>query len=184
MHRALVAATLAAAFVGVIVLDQPAILAQSAPPASSSAAQLTPILGGKKFTPPVKGDASIDFTMAQRREGSGANATIVSKMQVKNTSNAPIARLKVVETWYDKDGNTIPGGEASVNGLLQPGEVQSLELRTPVNLKMTQSKLQFLHANGGIPKPHRVQKLDEAETAKEPAAKPAAATKPTPKKKK
>ena len=42
MHRALVGATLAAAFVGVTVL------AQSTPPAPN--APLTPILGGKKFT--------------------------------------------------------------------------------------------------------------------------------------
>ena len=80
----------------------------------------------------------------------------------------------------------IPGGEATVNGLLQPGEVQSLEIRTPVNLKMAQSKLQFVHANGGIPKPRRVAKF-EGDDSKEPAAKAAVATKPAkpaPKKKK
>ncbi|HEV3140510.1 MAG TPA: hypothetical protein VGY57_08350 [Vicinamibacterales bacterium] len=168
MHRALVGATLAVAFVGVTVL------AQTPPPSS---APLTPILGGKKFAPPVKGDASIDFLASPtKREGAGANAVLVTKFQVKNTSNAPIARLKIVETWYDKDGSVIPGGEASINGLLQPGEVQPLEIRTPVNMKMAQSKLQFVHANGGIPKPHRVTKFD-GEDSKEPAAKTAAATK-------
>jgi len=178
MYRALVGATLAAAFVGVTVL------AQSTPPPSSSSA-LTPILGGKKFTPPVKGDASIDFVSSPtKREGAGATAMLVTKFQVKNTSSAPIARLKIVETWYDKDGGVIPGGEASVNGLLQPGEIQTLEVRTPVNLKMAQSKLQFVHANGGIPKPHRVSKFDEGGDAKEPAAKNATATKPPAKKKK
>src|SRR5204863_7495897 len=111
-----------------------------------------------------------------KRDGAGAAAGLVKKFQVKNTSNAPVARLKIVETWYDKEGGVIPGGEATVNGLLQPGEVQSLEIRTPVNMKMAQSKLQFVHANGGIPKPHRVTKFDGADD-REPAAKNAAATK-------
>jgi hypothetical protein len=180
MYRALVGATMAVAVVGVTVL------AQSNSPASTSA-PLTPILSGKKFTPPVKGDASIDFMSSKTaREGAGDKAVLVTKFQVKNTSPAPIARLKIVETWYDKDGGVIPGGEATINGLLQPNEVQSLEVRTPVNQKMASSKLQFVHANGGIPKPHRVTKFDEggaSADAKEPAAKPAAATKPAAKKK-
>ena len=57
----------------------------------------------------------------------------------------------------------------------EPNEVGSLEIRTPVNLKMQQSQLQFSHANGTV-KPHSVKSLDGA-AAKEPAAKPAAATK-------
>jgi len=165
MFRALVGATLAVAVVAVTVIAQ-----------TPASAPLTPILGGKKFTPPIKGDASIDFISAPtKREGAGAAAVLVTKFQVKNTSSAPIARLRIVETWYDKDGGVIPGGEASVNGLLQPGEIQSLEIRTPVNLKMAQSKLQFVHANGGIPKPHRVTKFDGAEETKDPATKTAAA---------
>jgi len=179
MYRALVGATLAAAVVGVTVL------AQSNSATSTTSAPLSPILGGKKFTPPVKGDASIDFVASKTvREGTGDKAMLVTRFQVRNTSTAPIARLRIVETWYDKDGTVIPGGEATINGLLQPNEVQSLEVRTPVNPKMASSKLQFVHANGGIPKPHRVTKMDEAggTDAKEAAAKPASATK-APKKK-
>jgi hypothetical protein len=96
---------------------------------------------------------------------------------VKNTSRAPLARLKVMETWYDKDGNVLSGGDAVVDKLLGPGELATLEIRTPVNLKMTASKLQFVHANGGIPKPHKLAKLDATGDAKEPAAKPASAKK-------
>jgi len=172
---------LAATLVSTTVCALPA-LAQG-----GAQAPTTSILAGKKFTPPIKGDASIDFIASKTvREGTGDKAVLVTKFQVKNTSNAPIARLKIVETWYDKDGNVIPGGEASVNGLLQPNEVQSLEVRTPVNQKMANSKLQFVHANGGIPKPHRVTKMDgDASTTtdgKEAAAKPASATKPAKKK--
>ncbi len=177
MHRALLAATLAAAFVGVTVL------AQTAPPASSSQAPLTPILAGKKFTPPVKGDASVDFLSSPtRREGT----MLVTKIQIKNTSNAPIARPKISVTWYDKAGTNIPGGDGYVNGMVQPGEVSTIEVRSPVDSKIDEKRspmFQFTHANGGIPKPHRVTKLDGVD-AKEPAAKPAAAAKPAPKKKK
>ena len=137
------------------------------------------VLAGKKFTPPIRGEATIDLVKSPtKREGT----TLVTKIQVKNTSAAPIPRLKVAETWFDKDGNMIPGAEATINGLLQPNEVGTLELRTPVNLKMVQSQLQFSHANGTV-KPHSVKAIDAPAAAKEPAAKTAAATKAPAKKK-
>jgi hypothetical protein len=162
--RSVAAATLVgAALAGVSVFAQN-------PPAP----EMKSILAGKKFTPPLKGDAKLDFVKTPtKREGT----TLVTKFQVKNTSAAPIPRLRIVETWYDKDGNVIPGGEAVINGLLQPGEVATLELRTPVNAKMASSMLQFTHANGGIPKPRAVARLDAPDSTKEPAAKNASATK-------
>jgi hypothetical protein len=164
--RYILAATVtSASLIGVSLL---AAQAPQAPP-------MSPILAGKKFTPPVKGDASVDFIASPtRRDGQ----TLVTKIQVKNTMSAPIARLKIAETWYDKEGNPIPGGDATIDGLLQAGDVQTLEIRTPVNLKMTASKLQFTHANGPINKPHKVTKFDGAPDAapakKTAAAKPAA----------
>jgi hypothetical protein len=156
-----------------------ASLAAAAVFAQTTQAPPQPVLAGKKFTPPVKGDADVDFVLVQtKREGT----SLITKLQVKNTSKAPIARLRVAETWYDKDGNVVGGGESSVNGLLQPGEINSLEIRTPVNVKMTGSKLQFTHANGGIPKPHKVAKFEDADS-KEPATKTASATKTAKKKK-
>jgi hypothetical protein len=154
----------AATLVGATILGV-SVLAQNPP-----APEMKSVLAGKKFTPPIKGDAKLDFVKTPtKREGT----TLVTKFQVKNTSPAPIPRLRIVETWYDKDGNVIPGGEAVINGLLQPGEVATLELRTPVNAKMASSMLQFTHANGGIPKPRSVKAFDDA---KEPAAKNASAT--------
>ena len=76
---------------------------------------------------------------------------------MKNASSAPIPRLTIDEIWYDKNNNIIPGGKGVVNGLLQPGEVQTLEIRTVVNPAMTRSMLQFSHANGTVPKPHEVK---------------------------
>jgi hypothetical protein len=160
--RYILAATVtSASLIGVSVI---AAQTPQAPP-------MTPILAGKKFTPPIKGDASVDFIAAPtRREGQ----TLVTRIQVKNTMNAPIARLKISETWYDKEGNPIPGGDATIDGLLQAGDTKTLEIRTPVNLKMTASKLQFTHANGPINKPHKVAKFDGAPDATPPAKKPAA----------
>jgi len=171
MNRArfVVAATLAgASLVGVSLLAQ-----------TAQAPEMKSVLQGKKFTPPIKGAADIDYVKSPtRREGT----TLVTKILVKNTSTAPIPRLKVSETWYDKDGNMIPGGDAVINGLLQPGEIATLEIRTPVNPKMAQSMMQFSHANGTVPKPHSVKTLDAPGAAKEPATKAASATKTAKKK--
>lgn len=139
---------------------------------------LTPILSGKKFTPPVRGQAEIDFTTQTKREKN----MVVTTTVVKNTSSAPIARLTVDETWYDKGGALVTGGKDAVNGLLQPGEIKELVVRTPYDAKMSANKLQFTHANGTV-KPTRVAKIDNPE-GKEPAAKPAADKKPAPSKKK
>ena len=163
MIRARLAA--AATIVGVSFVAP--VFAQDPPPA---APPMKSVLAGKKFTPPMRGEATIDIVKTPtKREGT----TLVTKIQAKNTSAAPIARLRVAETWFDKDGNMIPGGEAAVNGLLQPNEVTTLEIRTPVNLKMLQSQLQFSHANGQV-KPHAVKSID---VPKEPAAKPASTKK-------
>jgi len=165
---------IAATVAGVVSVSGLALLAQGQPAQSPppKAPEFKSVLAGKKLTPPVRGDASIDFVKSPtKREGT----TLVTRIQVKNTSNAPIARLTIDETWYDKNQNLIPGGKGIINGLLQPGEVQTIEVRTPSNPNMASSMLQFTHANGGIPKPHAVKSLDAP--AKEPATKTASASK-------
>ncbi len=165
----------AATLVGAIYVAGFTVFAQDTP----KAPEFKSVLAGKKFTPPLRGAAEVDFVRgATKREGN----LLVTKIQVKNMSTAPIPRLTIDETWYDKNNNIIPGGKGVVNGLLQPGEVQTLEIRTPVNAAMTRSMLQFSHANGTVPKPHQVTSLGG--TGKEPAAKTAAATKKAPAKKK
>ena len=163
MNRALFAATVvSAALVGVTTFAQDA--KPQAPP-------MQPILAGKKIVPPVRGEAQIDYVKEQtKREGT----TLITKIHVKNVSPAPIARLKVTETWYDKSGHELPGGEGVINGLLQPNEVQVIEVRTPTNPAFNSQMLVFAHANGGV-KPHAVKSLSGDE--KEPAAKQASAKK-------
>jgi hypothetical protein len=163
------AVVLAFGIASLVAVEASAQTAQTPPPSS---APMQPILAGKKIVAPVKGQAEIDIVKAPtKREGT----TLITKIQAKNMSSAPIARLKVVETWYDKSGATIPGGEAVINGLLQPGEVQTLDIRTPVNTAMATSQLAFTHANGTI-KAKAVKSFDPA-AAKEPATKTASTTK-------
>ncbi len=140
-----------------------AVFAQTAPP-------MTSVLAGKKLTPPLKGQAEVDFTNpVTKRE----KDMVVTKIQVKNMSPAPIPRLTITETWYDTAGSTVAGGKGVINGMLQPGEVQTITIETPFNAKMKANNYNFTHANGTV-KPHKVAKLGDE---KEAAAKPAAATK-------
>ena len=155
----------AATLIGASVIAA-TVFAQQPPPMSS-------VLGGKKFTPPAQGPAEVDFTKpVTKKEGD----MVVTRILVKNPMMKPIARLTITETWYDKAGNTVGGSKGAINGLLQPGEVQTVKIETPYNAKMAANNWNFSHANGTVPKPHRVDKLD-APDAKEPATKPTTATK-------
>jgi hypothetical protein len=147
-------------------------LAGPVPAQTPQAPQLTPVLAGRNIKPPFKGNAAVDFARPVRsRDGD----MVVEKIQVKNMTSAPIARLTIDETWYDKGGATIAGGKGMLKGLLQPGEVQTVTVESPFNAKMSANQYRFSHANGGIT-PHLVAKL-EGETAAKPAA-----AKPAPKK--
>ncbi len=149
--------------------------AQNAQP---QAPPMTSILAGKKFTPPIKGQADVEFmqptTKAQGNE-------VVTRILVKNISNAPIPRLTVAETWFDKNRNMVTGSKGFINGLLQPGEIKTIEIRTPKDPKMSSNSWNFSHANGSV-KTHKVAKLEDPAAKKEPAAKAASATKSAKKK--
>lgn len=160
--RFVVAATL----VGASLAAAGTALAQA-----TQAPPLTPILGGKKFTPPLKGQVDVEILQpVTKRE----KDMVVTRIQVKNAATGPIARLTVDETWYDKGGTVVAGGKGVLNGLIQPGEIQTVVIETPFNAKMAANNFNFSHANGTV-KPRKVAKLVAAATAKEPAAKPAAA---------
>ena len=164
----------AAAVAGAICVSGLTLFAQNEgqTPAQPKAPEFKQVLAGKKFTPPLRGAAEVDFLRsATKREGN----MLVTKIQVKNMSTAPIPRLTIDEVWYDKNNEIIPGGKGVVQGLLQPGEIQTVEIKTPSNPAMTRSMLQFSHANGTVPKPHAVKSFDaaakEAATTKAPAKK-------------
>src|SRR5215467_9609109 len=63
------------------------------------------VIANRKVDPPIGGQADIEYmTPVTKRNGDVVTTTI----RVKNTSSAPIARLTIAETWFDK-GQTIVG---------------------------------------------------------------------------
>lgn len=188
MNRVRIAA--AATLVSTTMYAGAALAAQAtttAPPSSTSSAPLQPVLAGKKIVPPVRGEASVEFTQPVTKAIQGQNK-VQTTIKVRNNSAAPIARLQVTETWYDKSGAIVAGGKGVINGLLQPGEVQTITIETPYNPKMSSNAWNFSHANGTV-KTSKVKALDAAGAAgaassttakagaKEPAAKPATTAK-------
>jgi hypothetical protein len=104
---------------------------------------------------------------------------VVTRITVRNAAAAPIPRLTISETWYDKGGAVLTGGRGVIRGLLQPGEVQTVVIETPFKPGMNANNFNFSHANGTI-KPTRVPKLEdpnEEAAKKAEAEKKAAASK-------
>jgi hypothetical protein len=162
--RSLFAATLAGASIFGV-----ALFAQSTTPTQSGQAPpLQSVLAGKKFTPPIKGTADVEYTKPVTKRDKNM---VITKITVKNISNAPIPRLTIDETWFSKDNQLVTGGKGFINGLLQPGEVKTIEIQTPYDAKMNANSWNFSHANGPV-KPHQVKALDDPNAPKkEPAAK-------------
>ncbi|MCC7415680.1 MAG: hypothetical protein IT176_00955 [Acidobacteria bacterium] len=129
----------AASLVAVAVAAGPA-LAQSAP-------QLTPVLAGREFTAPIKGEATVDFTKANVKKDKDL---VTATFFVKNTSDKPIARLQVDDIWYDDKGEIVTGGKGVIQGVLKPGEIQEMKIETIYNSKMKTNNWKFAHANGSI----------------------------------
>jgi len=161
MNRARV--LFAATLVGATMLATDALAqAATAPP-------MTPVLAGKKFTPPFKGQADVDFTQPVTKN---VNGMVTTTIQVRNSMNAPLLRLTIDETWYDAAGGLVTGGKGIVNRL-EPGEVGTVKIETPFNKSMKANNYNFSHANGTV-KPHKVAKMAAPDAAKDPAAKPPA----------
>lgn len=133
----------------------------------TQAPPMTSVLAGKKFTPPVKGEALIEFTQPVTKAQPGKNM-VVTTIKVRNQSQGPVARLQVDETWYDKAGAIIGAGRGVINGLLQPQEIQTIEISTPYNPKMSSNNWNFKHANGSV-KVAKVKTLEEPKDAADSA---------------
>ena len=149
------------------------LAAGSATAQAPAAPDFKPILAGKEFKPPVRGAADVEFTKpVTKREGD----TVVDKIEVKNVSSQPIARLTVEAIYYDKAGTVIANGRGFISGLLPAGKVETVTVETPFNPKMNSSNYKFTHANGTVT-PKRVDKIDNPDapakkaTAKAPAKK-------------
>ena len=135
-----------------------------------AAPPMTSVLAGKKFNPPFKGQAEVDFTKPVSKNEKG---TVVTTIMVKNNAPGPLLRLTVDETWYDAGGALVTGGKGIINRL-EPGEVGTIKIETPYNPKMKSNNWNFTHANGTV-KVNKVKSLDDAAGADKAA--PAAGAK-------
>src|SRR4051812_19998276 len=171
MNRARFA--VAAAVISSMVSAGAALAAQAG---TTSSEPLHSVLQGKKITPPIRGEAAVEFTQPVTKAIPGQNK-VQTTIKVRNASSAPIARLSVTETWYDKSGAIIAGGKSVINGLLQPGEIQTLVIETPYNKAMSSNNWNFAHANGSV-KPAKVKTLEDknASSASTTAGKAASTT--------
>jgi hypothetical protein len=156
MKRARIAAV--ATLVG-ISLAGPALLAQQAP-------EMRSVLAGRKVEQAFKGQAEVEFASSSTKSGD----SVVTTMKVKNLSNGPIARLKVDETWFDKNQQPVGGSTGILEKMLEPGAVDTLTIRTPWKAGMNGNSWQFSHANGPV-KPHKVAKIEEGKAAAAAATK-------------
>lgn len=165
MNRARLAS--AALVVGSVMITGAVMTAQV-----TQAPEMHSVLAGKKFTPPVRGEATVEFTQPVTKALQGKNM-VETKIVVRNISQGPIARLQVTETWYGKDGSVVASNRGVINGLLQPQEIQTIVIDTPYSTKMSSNNWNFTHANGTV----KVAKVKTLEAPKDPAAAAPAAKK-------
>jgi hypothetical protein len=159
--------TSAALVVGSAMFTGAVITAQvtQAPP-------MTQVLAGKKFTPPVRGEALVEIVQPVTKAQPGKNL-VATTIKVRNASLAPIARLQVTETWYDKGGAVVASSRSSINGLLQPQEIQTMTIETAYSPKLSSNNWNFTHANGTV----KVAKVKSLDAPKDAAATPPPAAK-------
>ena len=169
---------LAASIAAAALLGVESIAQTTAPPAQTP--PMTSVLAGKKLVPPIRGEAALEWVEPKPER---IKDMVITRMTVRNASAAPIARLQIDETWYDKTGATVTAGRGFINGLLQPGETTVVTIETVWKAGMSGFQRQYKHANGSI-KPVKVNKLDAPKPTTDSAtttAKPATTTaKPKP----
>lgn len=177
MNRAclMLAATVIAMSVGApgVPGSHVALLAQAAPAAAQPAVpapQLTPILAGRKITPPLRGEAQVQVVWppVTKRD----KDDVVTRVQVKNVSSGPIKGFVISQPWYNKAGAVSAEPRGVITGLLQPNEVQIVTIQVTYKTDMISNNYEFSHANGTV-KPMKVTKME----APAPPAKPAAPAK-------
>ena len=134
-----------------LLLAPAAFAGQAAPAPAAQAAPAAP----RKLISPVRGEAQVEYTKPNTKKTGNEVVTVI---MVKNVSAAPIAGFKLEESWIDKAG-TLSGGDTYRHPKpFMPGEVITVNLRSPWNARMTSNSYNFSHANGTV-KPKSVPKI-------------------------
>jgi hypothetical protein len=112
------------------------------------AAPVAPVAPVKaKFAAPLKGAGTIDVL---KSNSNVVGKEIVTKFKIKNTSNAPLALVKVDEYWYDKAGKLVSSDTQRHRQPLPPGEIVELETRSPAMPGAERANWTFSHVNGTL----------------------------------
>lgn len=149
------------AVAGVVGLISGAAAQAPKPSTAAPAAQggQTPPAARPRLVAPVRGVAQIGYTKPVVKRGKiDGKDFVVTTMRIQNMATAPIAGLKIDDFWYDKGGNPLPSDSYRHPRPLQPGEVITVTLETPLDPRMNRNQWQFSHANGDV-KPTLVPKL-------------------------
>jgi hypothetical protein len=139
------------------------VFAQAKPPTSAAPAQSKPTTGTAtpapaapaKYVAPVKGLATVEFVPKTKVVGK----EIVTEMKIKNTSSGAIHLLRVDEIWYDKKRAMITNGTERYKKPLLPGEVITLQIKSPLLGQPDADVFTFGHANGKV-EAKKVKKID------------------------
>ncbi len=120
--------------------------AQANPPASTPQTPPAP----RPYVAPIKGAATIGMLKPVVKIDAKAKE-VVTTLKVTNLSKGAIVRLRCEEFWYDKQGNALQGGDVqTLRQTLNPGDVVTIELRSPWDAKMDRNLYRFSHANGDV----------------------------------
>lgn len=100
-----------------------------------------------KWMAPVKGIASIEVIRGNPKQ---VGKEVHTLLKIKNTSVGPIALLRADEYWYDKDRKLVSGDTYRHRQPLNPGEIIEITMKSPIKPNLTQSQINFAHANGTV----------------------------------
>ena len=147
---------------------------EAAPAAAATSTAALPSVFGDSERPrliaPVRGEAELGYTQPVVKNGTVDGREVsITTIQVKNMASGAIAGLQVDDTWYDQADNIVTGANYRHPRPLQPEEVITITLETPINPAMDRNQYNFTHANGDINATLQPSlEADEANEANEP----------------
>jgi hypothetical protein len=109
-----------------------------------------------RLVPALQGEAEIAMTDPVRKRTA---KELVTTFKVKNLSKQPVAGFKVEEYFYDSKGTILGGDTFRSPKPIQPDEVITVTLNTPLTGKEVNSNYKFTHARGTVKAPKKVKTL-------------------------
>ena len=135
------AAILCAATASVAFAQAKPAASTATPPAQQAPANKV------KWVQPVKGNATIEVIRGNPKQVGNEVWTV---LKIRNTSVGAIALLRADEYWYDTTRKMVTGDTQRWKQPLNPGEIIEMTMKSPLKPNLTQSQINFAHANGTI----------------------------------